>query len=397
MLITYLSLFGLGLLLGAIAVYFYYRKKEKEFIELKVKCETQEQAVKSFQALSGESLKSNNQAFLELAKETLGSYMKDASGDIGKKEEAIKGLLRPLEDSLKRYENHIREAEKARFEHYGQIGNQIKNLMQSQESLQKETHNLVTALRRPEIRGKWGESTLKRVVEVAGMSEHCDYSEQISINTEDGRLRPDMVIHLPGNKNVVIDSKVSLDAYLNAIGADDENIKKEMLEKHAQQVRKHMRGLASKAYFSQFENSPEFVVMFLPGESFYSAAVQNDKDLIDDGMKLGVIIATPSLLMALLKTIAFGWQQEQIAQNAKQIADLAKELYERFQPFLEHYDKLGKQLSQTIESFNKMGRSLENRVMVTIKKFQELGAGTDKDLPEIPQIDKIPITSLSVE
>jgi len=353
--------------------------------------EAQEKMTTTFQALSGESLKSNNKAFLELARENLEAVLKEARGDIDKKEESIKNVVKPLEDTLKRYEHQIGEMEKARASAYGNLENQIRSLMATQQSLQKETGNLVTALRRPEVRGRWGEVTLKRVAELAGMTAYCDYTEQVTINTEEGRLRPDMIVHMPAGREIVVDSKVSLDAYLEAIQAEDDELKKEYMAKHSQQVRKHMRDLSTKKYWGQFEKAPDYVVMFVPGEAFFSAAIENDPTLIEDAMQSRVFIASPTILIALLHAIAYGWRQEQIGQNAQDIANLGKELYERFQPFLEHVGKTGGSLSQAVVAFNRMVMSLERRIIVSVKKFRELGASSDKELPEVKQVEQIPM------
>jgi len=259
------------------------------------------------------------------------------------------------------------------------------------QQLQKETGNLVTALRRPEVRGRWGEVTLKRVVELSGMSEHCDFTEQVSVTTEDGRLRPDMVVHLPASREIVVDSKVSLDAYIDATTVTDEEQRKVLIEKHSQHVRNHMKALTNKKYWDQFAQAPEFVVMFIPGESFLSAALSVDHTLIEDGMENKVIIATPTTLIALLRAVAFGWRQEQIAKHAQEIATLGKEIYDRFEPFLGHVNKTGGCLSQATVAFNKMVMSLERRVMVSVRKFKELGAAGDKELPEAEPIEQIPM------
>ena len=357
----------------------------------------QEKLTTTFQALSGESLKSNNKAFLELAKESLGVVLSEAKGEFSKKEEAIKGIVRPLEDALKKYETQVNELERVRIAAYTGLEGQIKSLISTEEQLKRETGNLVTALRRPEVRGRWGEITLKRVVELAGMSEHCDYAEQVSVDTDEGRLRPDMIINLPSQRQIVVDSKVSLDAYLDAVSSESEERKKELVTKHAQQVRKHMKALSSKNYWEQFPKTPEFVVMFMPGESFLSSAVETDRMLIEDGMESKVIIATPTTLIALLRAIAYGWRQEQVAEHAREIASLGKEIYDRFQPFLEHVNKVGGNLSQAVVSFNKMVMSLERRVMVSVKKFKELGAAGDKELPEIPPIEQLPMRSQDID
>ncbi len=351
----------------------------------------EEKLTTTFQALSGESLKSNNKAFIELAKETLETVLSKAKGEFGEKEESVKNIVSSLTDALKRYEHQVNELEKKRASDYGGLENQIKTLVLTNQQLQKETGNLVTALRRPEVRGRWGEVTLKRVVELSGMSEHCDFTEQVSVTTEEGRLRPDMLVHLPANREIVVDSKVSLDAFIDAISVTDEEQRKVLIERHSQHVRNHMKALTNKKYWDQFSQAPEFVVMFIPGESFLSSALSVDHTLIEDGMENKVIIATPTTLIALLRAVAFGWRQEQIAKHAQEIATLGKEIYDRFEPFLGHVNKTSGYLSQTTVSFNKMIQSLEGRVMVSVRKFKELGAAGDKELPEIQPIEQIPM------
>ncbi|PJA19716.1 MAG: DNA recombination protein RmuC, partial [Deltaproteobacteria bacterium CG_4_10_14_0_2_um_filter_43_8] len=347
--------------------------------------------------LSGESLKSNNQAFLQLAKQSLETVLNQAMGDMSQKEIAIKNIVKPLEDVLKKYESQVIELEKTRVGAYSTLESQIKMLMSSEQQLQKETNNLVTALRRPEVRGRWGEMTLKRVVELAGMTSYCDYVEQVSVDTDKGRLRPDMIVHLPSDREIVIDSKVSLDAYLDAIASQSEDAKESFLVKHSQQITKHMRELSEKNYWDQFPRAPEFVVMFIPGESFLASALEKDPAIIEKGMEDRVIIATPTTLIALLRAIAYGWRQEQITKHAQEIAVLGKEMYDRFQPFLEHVNKVGGSLNQSVVSFNKMIMSLERRVMVSVKKFKELGAAGDKELPEVQPIEQIPMKAQATE
>jgi DNA recombination protein RmuC len=345
----------------------------------------------TFQALSGESLKSNNKAFIELAKETLESVLSKAKGEFGEKEESIKNIVGSLGEALRRYEQQVTALEQKRASDYGSLDNQIKSLFTANQQLQKETGNLVTALRRPEVKGRWGEVTLRRVVELSGMSEYCDFTEQVSVATDDGRLRPDMVVHLPAKREIVVDSKVSLDAYIDATTITDEDQKKNLINKHAQHVRNHMKALTNKKYWDQFEQTPEFVVMFIPGESFLSAALSVDTTLIEDGMENRVIIATPTTLIALLRAVAFGWRQEQIAKHAQEIANIGKEIYDRFEPFLGHINKTGNYMSQATVSFNKMIMSLERRVLVSVRKFKELGATGDKELPEVQPIEQIPM------
>jgi len=351
----------------------------------------EEKLTTTFQALSGESLKSNNKAFIDLAKETLETVLSKAKGDFGEKEESVKNIVSSLNEALKRYEQQVGELEKKRAADYGSLENQIKTMVLTNQQLQKETGNLVTALRRPEVRGRWGEVTLKRVVELSGMSEHCDFTEQVSVTTEDGRLRPDMIVYLPASREIVVDSKVSLDAYIDATTVTDEEQRKGLIEKHSQHVRNHMKALTNKKYWDQFSQAPEFVVMFIPGESFLSAALSVDHTLIEDGMENKVIIATPTTLIALLRAVAFGWRQELIAKHAQEIATLGKEIYDRFEPFLGHVNKTGGYLSQATVAFNKMVMSLERRVMVSVRKFKELGASGDKELPEAQPIEQIPM------
>ncbi len=357
----------------------------------------EEKLTTTFQALSGESLKSNNKAFIEIAKGTLETVLSQAKGEFGEKEESIKNIVGSLGEALKRYEQQVSALERKRASDYGSLDSQIKSLLSANQQLQKETGNLVTALRRPEVRGRWGEITLRRVVELSGMSEYCDFTEQVSVATEEGRLRPDMMVHLPAKREIVVDSKVSLDAFIDAASVTDEDQSKILINKHAQHVRNHMKALTNKKYWEQFEQAPEFVVMFIPGESFLSAAVSVDHTLIEDGMENRVIIATPSTLIALLRAIAFGWRQEQVAKHAQEIANLGKEIYDRFEPFLGHINKTGNYLSQATVSFNRMIMSLEQRVMVSVRKFKELGAAGDKELPGIQPVEQVPIKTQSQE
>lgn len=344
----------------------------------------------TFTALSKTALDSNNKAFLELARTSLQAIIAEAKGDIGKKQEAIDGLIKPINETLKRYEEQVKQLEQTRQKAYGGLEEQLKSLNASQLLLQKETGNLVNALRAPQVRGRWGEITLRKVAELSGMSEHCDFTEQVSVDTEEGRLRPDMIVHLPAGRNIVVDSKVALYAYMDAVAAVDEQAKNDFLKKHAKQVKDHISQLSSKSYWEQFKNSPEFVIMFMPGESFFSAALSMDNTLIEEAIQKKVILATPTTLVALLKAIAYGWRQEQVEKNAMQICDLGKEMYERMAKFIEHMSKIGSSLEKATDSYNNAVSSIESRVMVTARKFKELGAGTQTDIPEIPQIEKTP-------
>jgi len=358
-------------------------ENQKELLE-----KAKQEFALTFQTISGASLKNNNEAFLQLAQERLNSLLKEAKGDMANKEDSIKSIVKPLEESLRKYEEHIRELEKNQVTSQSNLENYMKNLMFSTQQLQKETGNLVTALRRPEVRGRWGEITLRRVVELAGMVEFCDYEEQKTVQTEGGRLRPDLVISLPGGRKVIVDSKVPLDAYLSAIASEKEEDKKMFFQKHAQQLKTHMKMLSGKDYAGQFADSLEFVVMFIPGDVFFNAAVEVDRDIVEEGMKIGVIIATPTTLIGLLRTVSYGWKQERIAQHAKKIAEIADELYERMLPFLQHYQDVGKHLKQSVDAFNRAGSSLESRVLVSMRRLKEFGVSfNNKELAEISSVD----------
>ncbi|RPI60786.1 MAG: DNA recombination protein RmuC [Planctomycetaceae bacterium] len=350
----------------------------------------------TFKALSGEALKSNNQAFIELADKSFKAAIAEARGDIGKRQEAIDSLIKPLAGSLERYEQQIKAMEQARAAAYGALNEQLKNMTTTQQQLQKETGNLVTALRTPQVRGRWGEMTLRRVVELAGMSEHCDYAEQVSVDSEEGKLRPDMVIHLHGDRRIVVDSKVSLEAYLKAISAQTEEERNQHLTQHAVQIRTHMQQLAGKQYWSQFEHTPELVVMFIPGESFFAAALDCDQSLLESGMQKRVVLATPTTLITLLWAVALGWRQDQMAENATAICELGRDLFERIRVLSSHIVKVGVNLRQTADSYNKAVGSMESRVMPSVRKFQELGAAGGEGIEVIEPLD-VAIRKLNAE
>ncbi len=344
----------------------------------------------TFNALSSAALKSSSEDFLRLASEHLGKIVADTKGRLGEHQAAMDGLVKPLHESLKKYEEQISAIESKRRQDYGSIEEQIKMLASTHQQLQRETSNLVSALRKPQVRGRWGEMQLRRVAELSGMSMHCDFTEQQSMDTEKGRIRPDMVVHLPMEREIVVDSKVSLDAYLDAISAQTEDERKAKMEKHAQQVRAHMNKLASKEYWSQFKQSPEFVVLFIPGESFLSAALDIDNTLIEEGIQKRVFIATPTTFIALLRAIAYGWRQEQMTKNAQQISLLGKELYERMRTIVEHFDDLGNAIEKAIGAYNKAVGSMESRILPSIRKFKELGVTGAEEIPVIEQIEQKP-------
>ncbi|MGC1975503.1 MAG: DNA recombination protein RmuC [Candidatus Sulfotelmatobacter sp.] len=362
---------------------------ERKFSEDKIILVTHasEDLRNAFKALASEALSANTSCFLQTAEETLKRFQIQARGDLENRQKAVADLVAPVRDSLNKVDAQIQQMEVARGDAYGELRAQVQSLITTQKELQSETGNLVRALRTPNVRGRWGEIQLRRVVEIAGMLSYCDFTEQESVTTETGRLRPDLVVKLPGGKNVVVDAKTPLQAFLDAFETTDEDARRACLANHARQVRDHMKVLSGKNYWEQFEATPEFVVMFLPGETFFSAALEQDSGLIEHGVLNRVIPASPTTLIALLKAINYGWNQEKLARNAQQISALGKELHDRLRLLAGHITQVGTGLDRAVESYNKAVGSLESRVLVSARKFAELGASVADDIPELEPIE----------
>jgi DNA recombination protein RmuC len=347
-----------------------------------------EQLKESFNSLAVSALKSNSTEFLRLARENLGQFQVKAEGELEKREKAVENMVKPIQEALSRTEKQIRQMENERQKAHGALSKHLETMAESHRLLQSETRNLVQALRRPEVRGQWGEMTLKRLAELAGMVEHCDFVEQESTQTDEGKLRPDMVVRMPGRREIVVDAKTPLDAYLSAIEAISDSERTAHLEHHARNVRERIRELSSKAYWQQFPDSPDFVVLFIPGDQFLSAALDIDHKLLEDALSQHVILATPTSFVALLRAVAYGWRQESLAENAEAIRKVGTLMYDRLTTFADHLARLGRSLDSSVDTFNRAVGSFDTRILPSARKFIEMGITAKKEPPELEQIER---------
>ncbi|HYE98975.1 MAG TPA: DNA recombination protein RmuC [Planctomycetota bacterium] len=403
---------GVGALAGGVVVWFVRKAQEARALgaerESRVRLETQlVEARKSleeqrrllddaqgrlenaFKAMAAEALRSSNAEFLRLAEQTLKGYVAQASGDLDLRKKAVEDLVKPIQDSLKAYQEKADVLERERQQAYGGLSQMLQTLSTTQERLKLETGNLVAALRSSNVRGRWGELTLRRVVELAGMVDHCDFKEQATVEGEDGALRPDLVVHLPNKRDIVVDAKAVLAAYLDAQESTADEERKAAFVRHAAHLRERVRVLSSKRYWASFAEAADFVVLFVPGEPFLAAAAAQDPSLLEDALANRVVVATPTTLVALLKAVAFGWQQERMAQNAQEVAELGKKLFEGVSVWAAHLQKLRDAVFNTVEHFNAAQASLERHVLPRARRMKELGVGSDKEVLEIKPVDKL--------
>lgn len=387
---------AIGLLLGVLIAWLIGKSRHKRMVEERESAFELANAklTQTFTELSNRSLQANSDTFLKLAEQKLETHQEKAKGELSEREKAVEALVKPIRDALEASQKQIAELEKSRSEAYGGIKSQLEEMQLSQKSLKQETQNLVNALRRPEVRGRWGEITLRRLVELAGMVEHCDFIEQAHTETDGQIIRPDMVVRMPDHRELVVDVKTPLDAYLTAAEAPDDAQRQLGLERHAKNVRAHIRMLASKAYWNQFEESPEFVILFIPGDQFLSAALNEEPDLIEYALSKQIILATPTSFVALLKAVAYGWRQLALADNAKEIRVLAEDLYARLATFVTHLNKVGRQLGSSVESYNKAVGSLERSVLPGARKFVELGVHPKKEMEKLESLEPVPRTMI---
>ena len=396
----------IAIILGGLITYIFLQKKisllREKNTELSTRIEIEQQnnnekieslekarmqLSETFTALSSKALKDNNEEFLKLAQENLKQYQAQAVNELDKKEKAIETLLTPIKESLNKTEEQIRSIENERKESQGALHKHLEGMAQTQATLQDETRKLVTALRRPEVRGQWGEMTLKRLAELAGMVEHCDFFEQEQVRTDEGALRPDMIVRMPDGREIVVDVKTPLDAYISAIEAVDDAERQIHLTRHTKNVKQRINELADKAYWKQFKNAPDFVVLFIPGDQFLTAALDQEPSILENALARQVILATPTSFVALLRAVGYGWRQEQLAENAEHIKTVGEELYGRLQTFTEHLQKLGKSLDSGMKHYNSAVGSFDSRVLPSARKFNEMGISADKKITQPNQVE----------
>lgn len=391
-----LALLGTALIAGLLGWLFARMRCQQRITELSTTLDIERRQAddnlrkleQTFATLSHDALSKNTTSFLQLAQESLKQFHVQARGDLEQKEKAVENLVKPIREALQKTEQQIGQIEKERKEAYGALTKHLETMAQTQLQLHGETRNLVQALRRPEVRGQWGELTLKRLTELAGMVEHCDFTTQESIQTDTGMQRPDMVVRMPDGREIVVDVKTPLDAYLSAIEATDDATRAKHLEQHARKVRERVNELSRKAYWSQFKNSPDFVVLFIPGDQFLSAALDIDRNLLEDALRQKVILATPTSFVALLRAVAYGWRQEQLAANAEQIRDTGVELYSRLATFTEHLARVGSNLDSAVGHYNKAVGSFESKVLPGARKFTEMGVSAKKEMETLEPVEK---------
>jgi DNA recombination protein RmuC len=387
---------ALGLFVGILFTWLINKSRNQRMLEERESAFELANAklTQAFTEISNRSLQSNSDTFLKLAEQKLDTQQEKAKSELNHREKAVEALVKPIQDALAASQKQISELEKSRSEAYGGIKNQLEAMQLSQKSLTQETQNLVNALRRPEVRGRWGEITLRRLVELAGMVEHCDFVEQVHTEISGQIFRPDMVVRMPDQRQLVVDVKTPLDAYLTAAEAADDAQRQLGLTRHAKNLRAHIRMLSSKAYWEQFDDSPEFVILFIPGDQFLSAALNEEPDLIEYALSKQIILATPTSFVALLKAVAYGWRQLSLANNAQEIRVLAEELYGRLSTFVSHMNKVGRQLASSVENYNKAVGSLERSVLPSARKFVELGVHPKKEVEKLDTLEPVPRTMI---
>ncbi len=403
--ITAVLMFIFGLLVAHFIYSAPLRQTRRELERLELQMQTEEQLHEerlrmlddaqdrlhnTFAALSQRALRDNNTQFLQLAQETMGRFQVESRTDLEQRQRSIQHLVDPIRDALAKTEHQIREIEKERQASFGMLSQQIRGMMNDQAALRDETGRLASALRTPGIRGQWGELSLRRIAELSGMVEHCDFVEQAHRSNGERAIRPDMVVRMPDEREMIVDAKAPMDAYLDAVNADNEESRKRHLQRHARHVREHVRVLAGKRYWEQFEQSPDFVVLFIPGEQFLGAALEQDKSLLHDALNDKVILATPTTLVALLRAVAFGWKQTVLAENAGKVRDLGEELHKRLTVFLDHLERLGRNLGSSVDTYNKALGSLERSVLPGVRRLSELGISSGRNIAEPTPVEAIP-------